>query len=243
MPDPYSNLTPTAAIDYLKQKVAIPTDRWDDVKGDSHDALFVIAGAKGSFLTDLHDTLTTGIEQGQSAKDFKESQAFQNFAAGWTDKQKDWRSRIIFEANLRQSYAAGRNAYQKDPAVVKLQPYLKWVHGGSVHPRPDHLELDGQVFRQGEQPVELPSGWGCRCKYVTLTQREFDKKGYRVSKIQRGDTVAGVKLEPDEGFDYAPEMPSEERRQALMAQSVARMPQAIGRLVSMAGRIIDGLFG
>ena len=54
-----------AQIDFLRAKLALPTERWDDIQRSAHDRAFIVAGAaKADLLADLQaslvDAATTG---------------------------------------------------------------------------------------------------------------------------------------------------------------------------------------
>jgi uncharacterized protein with gpF-like domain len=55
---------------------------------------------------------------------------------------------VVWNTNLRTSYAAGR--YEQMQQVTTSHPYWQWRHGGSAHPRPQQLSLDGRVFRHDD---------------------------------------------------------------------------------------------
>ena len=68
--------TPFAAqIDFLRQKLRVPTERWDDIASAAHDRAFVVAGAaKADLLADLHQAVIKAAEGGglpAFRKDFK----------------------------------------------------------------------------------------------------------------------------------------------------------------------------
>jgi len=47
-----------AQIDFLRQKLQLPTDRWDDIIRSAHDRAFIVAGAaKADLLADLHQAV------------------------------------------------------------------------------------------------------------------------------------------------------------------------------------------
>lgn len=43
-----------AQIDFLLQKLRLPTERWDDIRRAAHDRAVVAGAAKADLLTDLH---------------------------------------------------------------------------------------------------------------------------------------------------------------------------------------------
>jgi len=233
--DRYATAPFREAIEYLRDKISLDTDSWRDIADDEHDAFFVVAGAKGSLLSELRAAVDKAIERGQRPEDFQA--AFEQITEGWEYRgDAGWRSQIIFRTNLRASYGRGRDAYQQDPEVQRLQPYLQYTHGDSLNPRPSHLALDGKVFRANAIPFPLPAGYGCSCRYVSLSQRELERAGLSVSEIQKGDSVTvempdgqvqQAVIEPDPGWDRTPGMPSEARRQDLIQRVIDRSPPEI----------------
>jgi hypothetical protein len=230
----FANLPFTEAINYLRQKINLPSDRYDDYESTVHDAAFIIAGAKGSLLSDLRSAVETAIAQGQRPDEFRKT--FATLTEGWAHTgDKAWRANIILSTNLTQAYAAGRYAYQLDPQVLKLQPYLQYIHSDSRHPRPSHLALNLKVFPANELPFYPPSGFNCACRAISLSQRQVDQQGLQISTLKRGDTTPveldgqtyNPILQPDKGFDYIPQQPSAQRRQQLLDPIIQRSPPAI----------------
>jgi len=91
-----------------------------------------------------------------------------------------WRSRVIYQTNLRTAYQAGRYKQMTDPEVLAARPLWQYFHGGSMNPRPDHLSWDGKILRHDDPWWDThypPNGWGCTCTVHTLSQAEADAKG------------------------------------------------------------------
>jgi len=229
--DRYRRMPFPEAIDYLRQKIAIPTERWDDIRESEHDAAFIVAGAKGSLLTDLQRAVNRAIADGQGVEQFTET--FKQISQNWVHRgDKDWRARIIYQTNMRMAYAAGRYQYQLDPDVLRLQPYLQYLHGGSQDPRPAHIALHERVFPARELPFYPPNGFGCSCRTVSLSERDLERLGLEVSRFRRGDLVPyelpnGQKgealVQPDRGFDYVPGQTRAEERQRMIEAVIARL--------------------
>jgi hypothetical protein len=131
--------------------------------------------------------------------------------------------------------------------VLQIQPYLQYVHGDSTKPRPAHLALDGKVFRADELPFYPPSGFGCSCRTISLTQRQLEQRGLEVSEIQRGDLVdyedergqiRQARVEPAPGFDYLPQTPSADRRLTLVQGAINRASEPLkSQMVGELSRI------
>jgi len=153
----YATVPPAEAIAYLRDKVDIPTDGWHEFPDYYQDAAFTVAGAKGALLSQIHNAVNRAISEGQTLAEF--SKRFREIAEGWVGN-KPRRAQIIYQTNIRMAYAAGRYAHQLDPKVLKIQPYLQFIHSDAQVPRPHHKALDGKVFRATEIPFAVPNGFG-----------------------------------------------------------------------------------
>ncbi|SDA18147.1 Phage Mu protein F like protein [Pseudomonas sp. NFPP10] len=210
-------------IDYFRGKTDIPSRTWTDIYQVEHDWAFVVAGTtKRSLLSDMRGAvekaITTGLTLEQFRKDFDQIVS----KHGWQyNGGLGWRSRVIYETNLRQSYNAGREAQMADPELRKRRPFAVYRHGDSAHPRPQHLAWDGTVL-----PLDDPwwathspqNGWGCKCKKYMLSQRDVDRQGLKVGPAPvveyenrtiginspNGPRVVRVPKGIDPGFDFAP---------------------------------------
>jgi hypothetical protein len=214
--------TPFAAqLDFLRNKLALPTERWDDIVGRAHDRAFVVAGAaKADLLTDLHAAIVQRANDGLGLqafrKDFKAIVA-KNGWTGWTGEGSKegeaWRTRIIYQTNMATSYAAGRYQQLMQPASLAAMPYWRYIHSESaLHPRPQHVLWHGLTLPYDHpfwQTHFAPNGWGCGCRITAVTRRE----GEASARAGLGEPPAGWdKINPktgapvgiDKGFAYAP---------------------------------------
>ena len=81
----YGSLPFAEALGYLKAKLNLPTQRWDDLLGAAHDRAFVVAGAmQADLLADLHAAVNKVREHGTTLAEFKKD--FEKIVAerGWT---------------------------------------------------------------------------------------------------------------------------------------------------------------
>lgn len=164
---------------YFRQKLNLGTEHWDDVLGAAHNRAFVVAGAmQADLLTDLRNAVDKAISDGTSLDQFRKDFAKIVQKHGWHYRGGfDWRTKVIYQTNLRASYAAGRWAQLNDPELIKVAPYWRYKHNESVlHPRPLHKSWDGLTLRHddpwwtGHFP---PSAWGCRCKVVAVREKDL----------------------------------------------------------------------
>ncbi len=237
------------AISYLENRIALPSERWNDYKDSEANAAFWSAGAvDATLVSDLQKSVTRAIQNGTpyDSPEFAAQIASFSEQYGWDIKGgADWRARLILTQNLRQSYAAGRHDQQYDPDVMKLQPYLQYNHSDSRNPRPDHLALDGKVFLKTDpivQSIYGPRGFGCACYMTSLSQRQLDKRGLQVEDLKLGDSVRYIDsngqskqaiIKTEEGFNSAPSSNAEQRISNL-ARIKERLPRSWGERIDNA---------
>ncbi len=178
----YRKLPFDEAIRFFRQKIRLPTRAWTDLWEGMHARAFVVAGAmRDDLLSDLYAAVDKAIAEGTTLAAFrKDFDALVN-RHGWTYKGgRGWRTRVIYETNVRQAYNAGREAQFRDPDFRKRMPYLLYRHGDSAHPRPLHLSWDGLVLPHDDPwwDTHTPmNGWGCKCKKFGLSQSQLERMG------------------------------------------------------------------
>lgn len=231
-------------IDYLVKKLRLPTERWDDIQRSAHDRAFMVAGAaQADLLKDLHDAVVKAAAQGtglaEFRKDFKAAVAKHGWT-GWTGEgTKDgeaWRTKVIYQTNMVQSYWAGRYRQMSDPDVLKLRPYWRYIHSdGVAHPRPHHLAWHGLTLKADHpfwQTHFAPNGWGCRCRIEAVSKREGEASAAAGLDDLPADwdaidpktgTVVGI----DKGFDYAPGAGVNASMRSLVEAKLIKLPHKL----------------
>ncbi|MDG4595490.1 MAG: phage minor head protein [Candidatus Contendobacter sp.] len=223
----YGSLPFAEALEYLRAKLNLPTQAWDDLLGAAHDRAFVVAGATAAdLLMDLRAAVEKAIAQGTTLQTFRQDFARIVAERGWTGWTGEgtkggraWRTRVIYETNLFTSYSAGR--VQQMKAVANARPYWRYRHSdASVVPRPEHVAWDGLILRHDDPwwaAHTPPNGFGCKCFIETLSEREMKKQGLKVTQdadIPFNGEVQGVNPKTgeeytrpegvDRGWDYQP---------------------------------------
>jgi len=203
MPKP-TDLPFTEAIDFIKQKIRIPTERWDDLWQGQHARGFMVAGAsKDALLADLHKAVTRAIEDGTTLDQFRQDFDQTVGAHGWDyNGGRNWRTRVIFETNVDQAYMAGKwKQFQESKAS---HPYARYVHADKVKdPRPEHEAWHGTILRKDDPwwSTHLPkNGWGCKCDAMELSDEDLEEYGFKVS--EEAPTPPGDTTGIDPGFAY-----------------------------------------
>jgi len=238
-----------AQIDYLRNKLNLPTQAWDDITAAAHDRAFIVAGAaKADLLNDLHNAVIRAAADGGGERAFvKDFQAIvaKNGWTGWTGEGtpagEAWRARIIYQTNMSTSYWAGRYKQMTDPEVLKLHPYWRYIHAdGILHPRPQHLAWHGLTLL-ASHPFWLthfpPNGWMCHCRVTSVSKAE----GERSAKVGLGEPPAGWnQTDPktgapvgiDKSFGYAPGANVDTPLRQLVQQKLITYPDAIATALS-----------
>ena len=180
-------------IAYFRRKGNLLTDDWTQLWGAAHDHAFVVAGAnRADLLADLRAAVDRAIAEGATLAQFRKD--FDAIVAkyGWQYQGgRNWRSRVIYETNLRSSYAAGR--YAQLQRLKRVRPYWMYVHSDAVmHPRPQHLAWNGLVLHADDPWWHAhfpPGGWGCQC-----TVHALDDEGLRRLGKNGPDTAPPVAM-------------------------------------------------
>ncbi|AXY41607.1 phage minor head protein [Halomonas sp. JS92-SW72] len=217
----------------------LPTERWDDIERQAHDAAFVVAGAtKASLLADLAAAVDRSISEGQSLEQFRrdfrdtvERRGWHNWTGEGSLAGEAWRTRVIYTTNARTSYAAGRRAQIREGGFA----FRVYRHGGSAEPRPEHLGWDGLTLPADHEFWEShapPNGWGCSCYELGARSEEGAQRlGGNPSKRLPADWSAtdqrtGAPPGIDRGWDYAP---GDSVQDAVRAgtETLSRLPAAL----------------
>lgn len=163
------------AIDFYKAKIKLPSADWTSIWEQQHSHAFVVAGAQSdALLEDLYNAIQDAKQNGGGYADFKTR--FQDITTkhGWSyNGAPGWRSRIIYDTNITQSYNAGR--YVQMQAVKHLRPYWQYRHTSIEHPRLTHKAWDNTIL-----PADDPwwdshypqNAWGCKCRVDSLSRFE-----------------------------------------------------------------------
>lgn len=173
------------AIDFLKQKIDLPTRAWTDLMEGMHARAFVVAGAvQADLISDFHKAVTQALENGTTLADFRLD--FDRIVAkhGWSyNGSRGWRSRVIYNTNLRMARASGR--WAQIQRVKKRRPYLKYSVIDDGRTRPEHKAWNGTVLPVDDDFWRThfpPNGWNCRCRVISVSEADLKKHDLKISK-------------------------------------------------------------
>ena len=256
----YGSLPFSEQIAFFRAKRLVPTTSYLDLWEAGHDVGFMVAGAnRADLVADFHAAIDKVIADGGTIRDFRRD--FDSIVAryGWEyTGGRNWRTRVIYETNLRQSFNAGR--WKQLQELARVRPFWIYRHSDAVeHPRPLHVSWDGKVYRHDDPWWEThfpANGWGCECSVEALNARDLKRLGKtgpdKAPPVEWQTVVVGQRspggprevLTPegiDPGFAYAPgrsinpagvqaALASAERLPAAPAAAAADVPLARPRI-------------
>lgn len=236
---------------------------WQDLWQEQHAAAFTVAKSAGfDILKDLYEAMERAISEGQAYAQFAKAVTPTLQRKGWwgiqemsdpqTGEIRDVqlgsprRLRIIFDTNMRVSYAAGRWAAIE--RLKRARPFLRYVAVRDSRTRPQHLAWHDTVlpvdhaFWQTHAP---PNGWRCRCTLQQLSQADLDRRGLEVKEPppapvrpwtnSRTGEISLVPTGIDAGWAYNPGKAAVERHAArLFADGLVGMPPRLAARASAA---------
>lgn len=230
----------------------VPTQAWGDLWQGANDRAFMVAGAmKADLLADLALAIDKAIAQGTSLEEFRRDFRAAVVRRGWhgwtgegTRAGEAWRTRVIYQTNMRTSYAAGRMAQLREAGFR----YWIYRHGGSREPRVLHLAIDGLILPADHPFWSIwapPNGWGCSCWVAGAhTLRAAQRRGGNpdLPPPEGWDQINPATGAPegiDRGWAYSPGASASDTITAA-AQKVAALPAGLGEdLTRSLDAVID----
>ncbi|WP_084437998.1 DUF935 family protein [Shinella sp. HZN7] len=209
-------------IEFFRQKRGKPTKVWTDALRGTHDRAFVIAGATDlAMLSEFQTAIADAMEKGTTLEAFRGD--FDRIVAkhGWAYKgERGWRTRVIFETNMRTSHMAGRLKQMRDPDVLKLRPIWEYRHGETRRPKFPRRQHEAwhRMCLAHDDPFWLthfpPNDWLCSCGVRSRSWRDLKRMGKELDESPAAlmepviDPVSGKLIEQPQGvgigWDYMP---------------------------------------
>lgn len=135
---------------------------------------FMVAGlTRMTMLDEVRQAMMAAIQNGESYDKFRArfdktlGKAWSTLRGGETEAGRAWRTRLIYQTNLRTSYMAGRWE------TLQKYPYLKYQHNTVDNPRESHQALDGKIIPTRDPWWDThypPNGWMCRCTVTGVSE-------------------------------------------------------------------------
>ena len=111
------------------------------------------------------------ISEGKSLSQFRDD--FNSIVAryGWSyNGNRNWRSRLIYQTNVRSAYAAGQ--WQQFQETKEAMPYLRYLTAGDERVRDSHQPYNNAAYHIDDpfwQTNYPPNGYNCRCTVIALS--------------------------------------------------------------------------
>lgn len=188
-----ARLEPKEALGYLKQRGEITQSwSWADLWGAEHAQAFTISRlTQVDLLKDMQTMITASVNGEMGRRDFMRDAKKALQAKGWWGEKEvihpvtgevlkttfnPARLELIFSTNTRQAYAAGQ--WERIQASKTSHPYIRYVTMGDGLVRDSHA-----IWANLTLPVDdpfwhthfPPNGYRCRCRVVSVSQRDYDK--------------------------------------------------------------------
>lgn len=200
------------AVDYFRQKINLPTRRWNDLEGAMHTRAFTVAGAmRADILLDFRKAVDRAIEKGDSLQDFRNN--FYDIAKKWRaadpsfdakmekPKYGAWRSKVIYQTNMVTAAAAAQERQARAmPDVFTHAKYICQMLPGS---RDEHKAWNGTVLPVNDPWWEKhspPNGFGCLCEKEFISKYEMDAG---MEKQTKAPTAPNDTTNIGEKWDYS----------------------------------------
>ena len=189
------------AIEALRRRGTnlFPSDHWATVWQEQHHSGFTVARSAGfDILKDIHGALVSARENGTTFADFKRDLIPTLQKKGWwgrtavidpeTGEERTVqlgsvrRLEIIFDVNMRVSYAQGRWEQQQD--LKDAFPYLRYEGILDSKIRPQHRRWHGTILPADHpwwRTHYPPNGWKCRCDAVAVSDDDLQRYGWKIS--------------------------------------------------------------
>jgi SPP1 gp7 family putative phage head morphogenesis protein len=208
----YGTLPFDEAIDFIRDKIDLPTKTWSDITNDMHGRAFVVAGAmKQEIVSDFHSAILKAVTDGTDIAQFRKD--FDSIVEnhGWTyNGKRGWRSSVILDTNLSTAYSAGREKQRRAESVIAAFPNNTYRTMDDSRVRPLHQSWNGVTLPWNDpwwSTHQPPNGYGCRC-WTEPSAGTPDKvapdNGFTEWKNPATGQVESIPAGIDPGFAYNP---------------------------------------
>lgn len=209
-------LKPQEAVAYLQGRgLLTQTFSWMDLWHDEHAQQFTVSRlARVDLLKAMQDGITKSVQGDLSRRDWTRDIAGLLKSSGWwgevdvldpvsgsvvSTRFDSARLKLIFDTNTRVANSAG--LWERTWRNRSSHPYIRYITRGDERVRESHRAWHNLVLPSDHPFWEThwpPNGYRCRCRVVSMTQREYDR-GY-------SDYRAPIEYNPDGTVKRIPEV-------------------------------------
>jgi SPP1 gp7 family putative phage head morphogenesis protein len=172
---------------------------FEQLSAEAKRRAFTIAGIHNTAMLNVaRAELERVVRQGKSLRTFRKFVAERMESAGFTPANPS-HVETVYRTNTLNSYNSGRHKQMTQPETLRSRPYwqIRTVNDGPPRQRHTHQAVHLKVLRANDpfwQKAYPPFGFNCRCRVVSLSQKELDDRGLKVT------SGAGISGLPDAGF-------------------------------------------
>ena len=203
------------AVDFFRQKLNLPTKKWNELQGAFHTRAFTVAGAmREDIISDFREAVDKAVASGATLQDFKKD--FNKIAGKWVNTDKEfeakmtkpgynaWRSKVIYSTNVNTAYAAARERQVRDPELIDVFSHAKYVCMMLPTSRDSHKAWNGTVLPVTDpwwDKHSPPNGFGCLCRKEFISKYEISGGLEKVSS--KAPTKPDDTTNIGENWDYS----------------------------------------
>lgn len=180
-----------AAAALAARSSMMETWSWMDLWEEQHASQFTISRlTRADLLQAVFDGLKKSVAGDLSRTDWTRDVRGLLQQAGWWGQKTitnpdtgeivktnfdNARLKLIYDTNTRQSYSAGQ--WMRTVRNQHTEPYIRYVTMHDDRVRPLHREWDGVTLPVDDDFWNThlpPCGWRCRCRWISVSQKEYD---------------------------------------------------------------------
>jgi SPP1 gp7 family putative phage head morphogenesis protein len=185
-------LTPADAMRWMQGRASSAlTFSWQDMWQEEHSRFFTVSRlARLDLLGSLHESLSRSVAGDLSRRDWtRDTEQLLADAGWWGEKQVQdpatgemvttrfdpARLKLIYDTNTRQAAAQGQ--WERIERTKQTQPYLRYITMRDDRVRPEHAAWDNVTLPVDDDFWKThypPNGWRCRCRVVSVSQKEYE---------------------------------------------------------------------
>lgn len=189
-----------ASFERLESLDAMTMDEYLSLAKDLRSKAFSISGETNvELIGQVKDALAETVKAGGTPADFQKAvdAAFADFGV---DSISPWRTRTIFDANLRNAQSEAEWEELHSEGVAEAFPFFRYRTFDDVTSvRPNHWWMRNRVYASDDPVWEEwwpPNGFNCRCWIDTISRSEAESQKI-VADTQRPEQFG---IHPDDGW-------------------------------------------
>jgi hypothetical protein len=194
-----------SAVEWFKARLPVTTEKLSTMGDKGRDRAFWITGvAQLDVVADVHKSILDAIKKGTPFEEWQKAIG-PKLTEAW-GKRNAYKAETVYRNCTQQSYIAGRLAQLRDPAVLKLRPFWKYIAIDDGRCPTGICPLCNGVILEPDQPWwsgHTPQlHHACRCRIDSLMKE--------TAKEQGGATEVPPVDMPPEGWGKPPDLQSTE---------------------------------